>query len=131
MAPITIYGIKNCDTMKKVRPVNCRPITISEACKIVQPHSLAKPKLAIRSDPALSSDSRHAAELAHIVGDDDQPLAAGMTTNLHVVRAAGRSRPLQLCPNLAVVRSRFGLERQNVQTRHEMLDGCQVIDSAC
>ncbi len=27
MATITIYGIKNCDTMKKAqRPVNCRPM---------------------------------------------------------------------------------------------------------
>jgi len=85
----------------------------------------------IRLDPVLNSDSRHAAELAHIVGDHDQPLAAGMTANLHVVWTAGRSRPLQLCPNLTVMRSRFGCERRHVKTRHEMLDGCEVIDATC
>src|ERR1700678_3327438 len=74
------------------------------------------------SDPVLSPDSRHAAELAHIVGDDDQTFAAGMTANLYVVGAARRSRPIQLRPNLTVMRRCFGLERQHVEARHEMLD---------
>src|SRR5256885_1629294 len=67
------------------------------------------------SGPVLGSDSRHAAELAHIVGYDDQPLAAGMPPNLHVVRAAGHSRTFQFRPNLAVVRSRFDLEWQHFE----------------
>src|SRR5450631_4851870 len=78
---------------------------------------------ALRSDPVLSSDSRHAAELAHIIGYDDQPLAAGMTANLHIMRAAGSSSALQFRPNLSVMRSSFGLERQDIEARHKMLNG--------
>src|SRR5579863_9652863 len=84
----------------------------------------------LRSDPALSPDSRHAAELAQIMGDDDQPLAAGMTANLHVVRAAGCSRTFQLRPNLPVLRSRFGLESQHFEARCEMLNGDQIVGTA-
>src|SRR6267378_4911134 len=87
--------------------------------------------LPIRSEPVLSPDSRHAAELAHIVGDDDQAFAAGVTTNLHVVRTAWRSRPLQFRPNLTVMCGCFRFEGQHVKTRDEMLDGCQVIDATC
>ncbi len=83
------------------------------------------------SDPVLSPDPRHAHELAHVVGYDDQPLAAGVAANLHVVRAAGRSRTFQFRSNLAVVRSRFGLERQHFETRREMFDGRQVLDATC
>ena len=86
--------------------------------------------LLLRSDPILSSNSRHAAELAHIVGCDDQPLAAGMTANLHVVRAAGNSGTFQFRPNLPVVRSRFGLECQHIEACHKMLNGVQVVGTA-
>ena len=53
-----------------------------------------------------------------------------MTANLHVARAAGRSRTFQFRPNLSVVRSRLSLERQHIEARHEMLDSGQVIDTA-
>src|SRR3954469_24060821 len=86
--------------------------------------------LSLRSDPVLGPDSRHAAELAHIIGHDDQPLAAGMTANLHVVRAAGSSRALQFRPNLPVVRSSFSLERQDIEARHKMLDRGQIVGAA-
>ena len=44
-------------------------------------------------NPVFHPDPLHAAELAHVVGDDDQALAAGMTADLHVMRTARRSRP--------------------------------------
>jgi hypothetical protein len=78
------------------------------------------------SDPILGPDSRHAAELAQIVGDNDQPFAAGMTANLHIVWTAGGSRSLEFCPNLTVMRSRFGPKRQHIKTRNEMFDGRQA-----
>src|ERR1700722_18823467 len=73
-----------------------------------------------QSDPVLGSDPWHAGELAQIIGDDDQAFAAGMTADLHVVRTAGRSRALQLRPNLAVMRSRLVSEGQHVETRYEV-----------
>src|SRR5712675_2159951 len=59
------------------------------------------------SDPALDSDARHAGELAHVVGDDDQSFAARVTADLHVVRTAGRSGPFELRAKLSVMRRRF------------------------
>jgi hypothetical protein len=50
-----------------------------------------------------------------------------VTANLHIVWAAGRARSLELCPNLTVMRSRFGPKRQHVKARNEMLDGRQII----
>ena len=81
-------------------------------------------------NPVLDPDSLHAAELPRIVGDDDQSLAAGMAADLHVMRTARRSRSLQFGPDLAVMRRRFRVERQHVETSHEMLDGRQVIGAA-
>ena len=46
-----------------------------------------------------------------------------MTADLRVVPAAGRSRRFQFRPNLPVMGSRFGLEPQHFEARHEMLDG--------
>src|SRR5260370_3367784 len=83
-----------------------------------------------QSDPVLGPDPWHAGELAHIVGDDDQSFAAGMTADLHVVWTAGRSRPLQLRANLSVMRSRLVSEGQHIETRHEGLYGRQVFRSA-
>ena len=54
-----------------------------------------------------------------------------MTANLHVVRNAWRSRPLQLCPKLTVMDGRFGVERQYVEARREIVDGLQVVGAAC
>jgi hypothetical protein len=62
-----------------------------------------------------------------MIGYDDQPLAAGVTANLHVVRAAGSSSTLQFRPNLPVVRSSFSLERQDIEARHKMLNGGQIV----
>src|ERR1700760_142450 len=83
-----------------------------------------------QSDPILGPQSRHAAELAHVVGDDDQSFAAGMTADLHVMRAADRPRTFQFRSNLSVVCSRLGLERQYLEARREMLDRDQVVGPA-
>lgn len=81
-------------------------------------------------DPVLDPDSLHPPELPRIVGDDDQSLAAGMAADLHVVRAAGRSRALKLGPELAVMRRRFRVERQHVESGDEIRDGCQIVGAA-
>src|SRR5205814_3068298 len=73
-----------------------------------------------QSYPVLGPHARHAREFAPVVGDDDQPFAARMAADLHVVRTAGRSRPFQFCPDLSVVRCRPGCEREHIEARHEM-----------
>ena len=77
--------------------------------------------MAFPSRPVLNPHARHAAELAKIVGDDDQAFAAGMAADLHVVRAAERARAL--CVKLAVMRSRPRVERQDVEARNAA-EGC-------
>src|SRR4051812_38802415 len=83
------------------------------------------------SDPTLCSDTRHADELAHIVGDDDQSFAAGMTADLGVMRTTRCSRPLKFRAQLPVMHSRLGSEGQYVETRHEIFNGHQAIGAAC
>src|SRR5258708_23249649 len=61
-----------------------------------------------QSDPVLGSHSRHASEFAQIIGDHDQSFATAMAADLHVVRTAGRSRPLQFRPTLSVVPGPLG-----------------------
>jgi hypothetical protein len=61
----------------------------------------------LQLNPVLGPDPGHARELAYIVGGDDQPFAASMTADLHVVRTAGRSRSLQFRSNLSVMRGRL------------------------
>jgi hypothetical protein len=78
-------------------------------------------------NPVLDPDPLHAAERAHVVGDDDQALAAGMTADLHVMRTAGRFGPLQLGADLTVMRGCFRVERQQVEARHEIFDRGQVV----
>src|SRR5258708_32092164 len=85
---------------------------------------------ALPSEPALGSDPRHAGELAQIVGDDDQSFAAGMAADLHVMRPARRASPLQLRPNLSVMRSRLVGEGQHIETRHEVRYGGQGFGAA-
>src|SRR5258708_36893621 len=82
------------------------------------------------SHPILNPNSRHAVEFAHIVGDDNQAFAAGVTANLNVVRTAWRSRPLQLCPTLTVMGGRLVLDRQYVGALRDILAGRQFIGAA-
>jgi hypothetical protein len=72
----------------------------------------------------------HATELAHVVGDDDQSLAAGMATDLHVMRTARHSRALQFGPDLAARHRRFRVERQHLSARDELRDSRQVVGAA-
>ena len=53
-----------------------------------------------------------------------------MTADLHVMWTAGRARSLQLRADLTVVRSRFLRKGQHIETRHEMLNGRQVMFAA-
>jgi hypothetical protein len=65
-----------------------------------------------------------------MIGDDDQPVTAGMTANLHVMRTAGRSGRIQFGSNLTVMRGCLGPEQQHVETRHEIFDCEQVVGPA-
>jgi hypothetical protein len=53
-----------------------------------------------------------------------------MTAYLHVVWTAGCSGPLEFRSHLTVVYSRFHRERQHIETRHEMLDGREVVGAS-
>jgi hypothetical protein len=48
-----------------------------------------------RLHPILNTQARHPGEFPHIVCDKDQPFAAGMSSDLHVVGAAQRARAFQ------------------------------------
>lgn len=83
-----------------------------------------------RSYPVFYPETRHPRELPHVIGDDDQSFATRMAGDLHIVRAARRSRPFKLRPDLSVMRRRLVAERQNLQPRYEVLDRRQVLDAA-
>src|SRR5262245_61072288 len=53
-------------------------------------------------DPVLDPDARHARELAHVIGDDSQPSAAGVRADLDVMLPARRPSALQFGAQLAV-----------------------------
>ena len=53
-----------------------------------------------------------------------------MTANLHVMRTAGRSGPLQPGANLTVMRRRCGPDRQHIEARREIFDCDQVVGPA-
>ncbi len=46
-------------------------------------------------EPVLDPDAGHTNELAHVVGDEGQALAASVPADLNVMSAAGSSRPLE------------------------------------
>ncbi len=73
--------------------------------------------------PVLHPHARHTHKLPHVVGDDDEPLAAGMGADLHVVWTARRSGPFQFGAHLSIMGGGLAPDRQHLRIQGSMRPG--------
>ena len=96
-------------------------------CKIV-PASTSQNRAsgALSSNPVFDLQRGHSGELSHVVGHHDQPFAAGMGRDVHVVDTNWLAESFQGGTNGAIVLRSFAAVGEHLEPAAKVLDDCQI-----